>query len=79
VTEKDMVAKVVWSLTLLLLTSVHLAGAQGPKKVPRIGFVLGVGVSDPRFEAFRQGLRDLGYNEGQDVLIEYRPAVPAGT
>jgi len=50
------------------------AEAQQPKKIPRVGFVVGVRDSDPRFEAFRQGLRDLGYNEGKDILIEYRPA-----
>jgi len=51
-----------------------LADAQQPKKIPRVGFVVGVRDSDPRFEAFRQGLRDLGYNEGKDILLEYRPA-----
>jgi len=51
-----------------------LADAQQPKKIPRVGFVIGVRDSDPRFEAFRQGLRDLGYSEGKDILLEYRPA-----
>jgi len=46
-----------------------------PAKVPRIGF-LGLGTSgpNPRLEAFRQGLRDLGYAEGQNVAVEYRLA-----
>jgi putative tryptophan/tyrosine transport system substrate-binding protein len=45
------------------------------KKIPRIGFV---SVSnDPKnpgrnIEAFRQGLRDVGYEEGKNVLVEYR-------
>jgi len=44
-----------------------IARAQQPAgKIPRVGFVLGVGGLDPRIEAFRQGLRDLGYNEGKD-------------
>ncbi|HEU4638753.1 MAG TPA: ABC transporter substrate-binding protein [Candidatus Binatia bacterium] len=45
-------------------------------KVPRIGY-LSAGFSSPkpaRTEAFRQGLRDLGYVEGQNILIEYRYA-----
>ena len=45
-----------------------------PAEVPRIGF-LGTGSSpNPRLEAFRQGLRDLGYAEGQNILVEYRLA-----
>ncbi|HSE87899.1 MAG TPA: ABC transporter substrate-binding protein [Candidatus Binatia bacterium] len=48
--------------------------AQQPKKVPRIGFL---GVTSPstisaRIEAFGQGLRDLGYVEGKNIVIEYR-------
>ena len=51
--------------------------AQQPTKVPRIGYVSGSG--DPnnpglQVEAFRQGLRDLGYIEGKNILIEYRYA-----
>ncbi len=50
------------------------AEAQQAKKVPRIGFL---GNSTPALEAnlvgpFREGLRDLGYVEGQNILIEYR-------
>jgi putative tryptophan/tyrosine transport system substrate-binding protein len=65
---------VVTFLATLLLVSVDFVEAQQAGKVPRIGFVLGSDGSDPRFEAFRQGLRDLGYNEGKNLLIEYRPA-----
>jgi putative ABC transport system substrate-binding protein len=55
----------------LALASVHLAEAQQPTKVPRIGFLSGGG--DPvETEAFQQGLRDLGYIEGQNITIEYR-------
>jgi putative ABC transport system substrate-binding protein len=45
-----------------------------PARVPRVGY-LGVGTSGPNtllLAAFRDGLRDLGYVEGQNVLIEYR-------
>jgi putative tryptophan/tyrosine transport system substrate-binding protein len=58
----------------LTLASVRLAEAQQPKKVPRIGY-LAAGApkpQSPRTEAFRQGLRALGYIEGQSIIIEYR-------
>ena len=68
-----------------LLTS--LAGAVAPPlaaegqqagKIPRIGFLVAASASDPSFErwieAFRQGLRDLGYVEGRNIVIEYRYA-----
>jgi ABC-type uncharacterized transport system substrate-binding protein len=45
--------------------------AQQPKKVPRIGYESGVS-SGEREEAFRQGLRELGYVEGQNIVIEWR-------
>ena len=51
-----------------------LAQAQQPAKVPRIGFL---GNSTAALEsnlvgAFREGLRDLGYEEGRNIVIEYR-------
>jgi putative tryptophan/tyrosine transport system substrate-binding protein len=61
-------------LVALTLAYVHPAVAQQPK-IPRIGYVSALGDSNnPGFhvEAFRQGLRDLGYIEGRNILIEYR-------
>jgi putative ABC transport system substrate-binding protein len=51
-----------------------LAEAQQPKSIPRIGFLA---VSPPsalsdRLDAFRQGLRERGYHEGKNIVIEYR-------
>jgi putative ABC transport system substrate-binding protein len=65
-------------IVCLLLTGFLLtdAEAQQPAKVSRIGY-LSAGFSSPkpaRTEAFRQGLRDLGYVEGQNIFIEYRYA-----
>ena len=53
-----------------------VAQAQQPKKVPRIGFLIAstASVQEPRLEAFRQGLRELGYIEGQNITVEYRYA-----
>jgi putative ABC transport system substrate-binding protein len=49
--------------------------AQQAAKVPRIGYVgLNSGANPHLREAFRQGLRDLGYVEGRNVEIEYRDA-----
>jgi len=66
--------KIVWPLTLLLLAAGTFTDAQQPKKVPRIGYLApGSPASDsPRIDPFRQGLRELGYTEGQDIVIELR-------
>ena len=61
---------------LLLALCIH-AEARQPKKVPRIGFVGASGTSNnpgSNFNIFRQGLRDLGYVDGKNILIEYRNA-----
>src|SRR6059036_2469464 len=63
-------------VAMMLLAVGVTAQAQQPKKVPRIGFLIG---SSPaaiaaRIEAFRQGLRDLGYVEGKNIVIEWRYA-----
>jgi ABC-type uncharacterized transport system substrate-binding protein len=68
--RKKILAVVLAALTL---PSVHLAQAQQTKKVPRIGY-LAADPQAPTREAFRQGLRDLGYVEGQTILIEWRYA-----
>jgi putative ABC transport system substrate-binding protein len=66
-------------LTVLALCAVLLAlsvpaQAQQPAKVPRIGFQLDAPVSAvaARIEAFRQGLRELGYIEGKNIIVEWR-------
>ena len=53
-----------------------VAHAQQPTKVPRIGVLAGVSPSaiSVRMEAFRQGLRELGYVEGKNIVIESRYA-----
>jgi putative ABC transport system substrate-binding protein len=58
---------------LLLALSVS-AEAQQPKKIPLIGFLSAQSASRSaeRAAAFRQGLRDLGYVEGKNIIIEYR-------
>jgi putative ABC transport system substrate-binding protein len=51
------------------------AAAQQPTKIPRIGFLGGsLSATATRVEAFRQGLRELGYVEGKNIIIEWRYA-----
>ena len=53
----------------------HVCEAQQPKRVPRIGYIAsGDPSTEPRLAAFRRGLRDLGYIEGKNILVEYRYA-----
>lgn len=61
-------------LATLILTSIQPAHAQKPAKVPRIGMLFTGTASPPsaRIEAFRKGLRDLGYIEGQNIILEWR-------
>ena len=66
----------VATLVLGILVGSLPAEAQPPAKVARIGYLL---ISAPSVnphlqEAFRQGLRDLGWVEGQNITIEYRSA-----
>jgi putative ABC transport system substrate-binding protein len=62
---------------ICLLPTVFLPaglGAQQPAKIPRIGYLnnSSPSFSATRIEAFRQGLRDLGYVEGKNITIEWR-------
>jgi len=55
-----------------LLAAPLVAEAQGAGKVARIGWLGGGWPSDAFAEAFKQGLRELGYVEGQNIVLEYR-------
>src|SRR5882724_6162940 len=75
-TMKRRTIRFLVTLALGLLVAPLAAEAQPPRKVPRIG-VLSTG-SPPAtvafFAPFIQGLRDLGYVEGQHIALEYRYA-----
>jgi putative ABC transport system substrate-binding protein len=64
------------ALCAVLLAVSFPAQAQQPTKIPRIGFLGGSSPSaiSARTEAFRQGLRELGYVEGKNIVIEWRHA-----
>ena len=61
------------TLCALLFALCVSVQAQQPKQVPRIGFLTTSPSTFPdRIEAFRQGLRELGYIEGKSIVIEWR-------
>lgn len=73
---QSMMRRVMVGL-IAALTCVPLGmGAQQARTVPHVGFLSPSSLSDPRtralVEAFRQGLRDLGWVEGQSITVEYR-------
>jgi ABC-type uncharacterized transport system substrate-binding protein len=69
-----MTEKLFWLFTLLFLVPGTFAEAQQPTKIPRIGFLATVSPStiSSRVDSFRQGLRELGYVEGKNIVIEWR-------
>jgi putative ABC transport system substrate-binding protein len=67
--RKDIVVSVVFGL---ILAPFHLVQAQQPAKVRKIGFLNPTGALGLNIEAFRHGMRELGYIEGQNIVIEFR-------
>jgi len=63
-----------WLLITVLLSTAPPAEAQQPAKVHRIGVLAAVSLStiSARIDAFRQGLHEVGYVEGKNIVIEYR-------
>jgi putative ABC transport system substrate-binding protein len=62
-------------VAVLLLAVAGAAHAQQPaKKIPRIGYLAAAPLSAIKYrtDAFRQGLRDLGYIEGNNIVVEWR-------
>jgi putative ABC transport system substrate-binding protein len=70
--EDGMFTRVVTVVILTLGTVLAPCGAQQAAKIPRVGFLAPQGRSLPLFDAFRQGLAELGYVEGLNVVIEPR-------
>ena len=67
-----MFTRVITIVVLALGAVLAPAEAQQAAKIPRVGFVSSAARSALGFEAFRQGLADLGYVEGQNIVIEAR-------
>ena len=66
----------VFALGAVFLALSFPSEAQQPTKIPRIGFLTRSSLPSisARIEAFRQGLRELGYVEGKNIVIEWRYA-----
>jgi ABC transporter substrate binding protein len=64
----------VYALPALLLATIQFAEAQQPTKAARIGFLIAASrfAISARTGAFLQGLRELGYVEGKNIVIEWR-------
>ena len=63
------------ALGAMLIALCVAAQAQQPAKIPRIGFVTSAGNQNnpgPRVQAFQRGLRELGYIEGKNIVVDYR-------
>ena len=70
-----MNTRVFWLFAVWFFAVLSAADAQQPKKIPRIGYLVFAGtLTTYRTDAFRQGLRQLGYAEGKDFVIEDRNA-----
>jgi putative tryptophan/tyrosine transport system substrate-binding protein len=65
-------SRVGLALSTMLFALCFSAEAQQAKKIPRVGFLSTGLPSSPYIEAFQQGLRDLGYIEGKNIIVEYR-------
>ena len=70
--------KTVLLLIGFVLANIGFAEAQQPAKIPRIGYLTGQSqassISSSNIDAFRQGLREFGYTEEKNIIIEYRGA-----
>ena len=66
----------IFAISAVLFAFCSSVEAQQPTKVPRIGYLGGAtaSASSARLEPFRQGLRELGYIEGKNIVIEWRSA-----
>src|SRR6266545_4201146 len=64
----------LFAIVVALTVCETRAEAQQPTKIPGIGFLFinSLSTNSARIEAFRQGLRELGYVEGKNIAIEYR-------
>ena len=69
-----MYRNLFWIVTLLFFAPSTITEAQQTGKIPRIGFLVASTASNyvTRIETFRQGMRELGYAEGKNIIIEYR-------
>ena len=70
--KKQIIALTFSVLFLALINGSAPAGAAD--KIPRVGILFIGGRDQPHLESFKQGLRDLGYSEGKNIILVYRYA-----
>src|SRR5512136_2213219 len=62
--------------TFLVFLTAHVADAQQPRKVPRVGYLSQFsgsgGPQSPQMTGFLIGMRELGYVDGKNIAMEYR-------
>jgi putative ABC transport system substrate-binding protein len=75
---KSKIENLKWMRLVAITCTFALCGAaaaaQPSGKIPRIGILFIGGRDQPHLEAFKEGLRDRGYSEGKNVLLDYRYA-----
>ena len=67
----------LFALVLFIALTVPSGAQQPTNGIPRIGFIVTIGAPDtpsPTYEAYKLGLRNLGYSEGKNIIIERRYA-----
>src|SRR6266850_267831 len=76
--RKSKIQNLKWAGLFAIVVALTAYGAgteaQQPTKIPRIGYLAGASRSSnaARADPFRQGLRELGYVEGKNIIIEWR-------
>src|SRR5262252_7052365 len=73
--QREPRSALVAGLVALPLALQQSSAQQAPAKIPRIGILASADSADTAiFDAFGTGLRDLGYVEGRNLVLEFRPA-----
>ena len=73
--EKDVTRKIFcFALCSMLFALSFAAEAQQTPRIPHVGILFIGGHDQPHLEAFKQGLREHGYSEGKNIVLEYRYA-----
>ena len=71
---KTFTSNEVFCLALCAVLFAFGSYAQAQSKIPRVGILFIGGRDQPHLEAFKQGLRERGYNEGKNIVLDYRYA-----